>query len=139
MRTTIIATATISPAKPSTEAPQVVAQPRSPWHYPIPYLLGGLTTMVVLVGCALVILACSYWKRNGGGGGAERDLEPGGESVKVFKDKVLVIMAGNENPTYLATPVPLCASKATCFDEESEKEENCEKLKEAQHHHQQHQ
>ncbi|PRQ18619.1 hypothetical protein RchiOBHm_Chr7g0208061 [Rosa chinensis] len=135
MRTTI--TATISPTKlPSTEAPQDMAPPVSPWHSPIPYLLGGLVTMAILVVCALLILACSFWKRHGGGSSANRDLEPGGNSLKVFKDKVLVIMAGNENPTYLATPIPICHTKSTSFEEESEKiegddkEENCEKSKE---------
>ncbi|PRQ34291.1 hypothetical protein RchiOBHm_Chr5g0067181 [Rosa chinensis] len=126
--------ATISPTKlPSTEAPPNMVPPVSPWHYPIPYLLGGLLMMAILVVCALLILDCSFWKRHGGGSNANRDLEPGGESVKVFKDKVLVIMAGNENPTYLATAIPVCLTKSTSFEEELEKiegddkEENCEK------------
>ncbi|XP_050369291.1 protein GLUTAMINE DUMPER 5-like [Argentina anserina] len=108
----------------------------SPWKYPIPFLLGGLVTMTILVASALLILACSYWKRNGEGSSAVRDVEPGGESVKVFKDKVLVIMAGNEHATYLATPIPICPRKDTSFEEESEmiaedhhKEEDSEILK----------
>ncbi|KAM5569877.1 hypothetical protein ABKV19_017073 [Rosa sericea] len=136
MRTTV--TATISPTKlPSTEGPSDMAPPVSPWHSPFPYLLGGLVTMAILVVCALLILACSFWKRHEEGSNADRDLESGGDSVKVFKDKVLVIMAGNENSTYLATPIPDCPTKSSSFEEESEKiegddkEENCEKLTEA--------
>ncbi|XP_024195985.1 protein GLUTAMINE DUMPER 5 [Rosa chinensis] len=93
--------------------------------------------MAILVVCALLILACSFWKRHKEDSSADRDLESGSDSVKVFKDKVLVIMAGNENSTYLATPIPVCPTKSTSFEEESEKikgddkEENCEKLKEA--------
>lgn len=95
-------------------------------------------TMTILVISAVLILACSFRKQNGEGSSrADGDLEQGGESVKVFKDKVLVIMAGNENPTYLATPIPICPTKGTSFEEQSEKiggddmEENSEILKEA--------
>lgn len=95
-------------------------------------------TMTILVISAVLILACSFRKQNGEGSSrADGDLEQGGESVKVFKDKVLVIMAGNENPTYLATPIPICPTKGTNFEEQSEKiggddmEENSEILKEA--------
>ncbi|XP_009363204.3 protein GLUTAMINE DUMPER 3 [Pyrus x bretschneideri] len=128
-------------------------QQRSPWHSPVPYLFGGLAGMLGLIAFALLILACSYWKlssrledREGG----ERDLESGGgdekgdgsnKSVKVFEEKVLVVMAGNENPTFLATPVSVC-SKAASFggaddhaDEQGmskkvNKEESSEKAKE---------
>ena len=89
--------------------------------------------MTLLVATALLILACSFWKRNSEGSCSNRsDLEStGGESVKVYKDKVLVIMAGNEIATYLATSIPV---RPTSFEEESEKrhtEENSEILKEA--------
>ncbi|KAL2346636.1 hypothetical protein Fmac_000636 [Flemingia macrophylla] len=89
---------------------------RSAWHSPVPYLFGGLAAMLGLIAFALLILACSYWKlsaefqsqENG-----ERDLESGGhkqsdsatnESVKVYEEKILVIMAGDQKPTFLATP-----------------------------------
>ncbi|EPS59052.1 hypothetical protein M569_15758, partial [Genlisea aurea] len=79
---------------------------------PEPYLFGGLiATMSGLIAFALIILACFYrkpcWELDneatgrlgcGGGGGEERAA--GEEDYRV-----LVIMAGNEQPTFLATPL----------------------------------
>ncbi|KAK4277268.1 hypothetical protein QN277_015286 [Acacia crassicarpa] len=91
---------------------------RSPSHSPIPYLFGGLAAMLGLIAFALLILACSYWKFSGFLQNEEesgRHLENGDaqkqsdcaskETVKVFEEKILVIMAADENPTFLATPV----------------------------------
>ncbi|GLT71942.1 hypothetical protein SLA2020_439240 [Shorea laevis] len=131
------------------------AQPqgqRSPWHSPVPYLFGGLAAMLGLIAFALLILACSYWRLAGqfdereGGGGDETDLESGagegkegenseGKVVKVYEEKILVIMAGDRKPTFLATPV--CA-KAASFgggndlkgeNKEGDKADNCETMK----------
>lgn len=118
--------------------------------------------MLGLIAFALLILACSYWKlssrledREGG----ERDLESGSgdekdqgdessKTVKVFEEKILVVMAGNENATFLATPVSLCSKVASfgaakhVVDEQGEskdgdkEESSSEKVKEefrAQH------
>ncbi|ESW23432.1 hypothetical protein PHAVU_004G046300 [Phaseolus vulgaris] len=68
----------------------------------IPYLFGGLAFMLALVGLALLILACSYSKTSSSNGerakrmGMEVDSEP----------KIVVIMAGESNPTYMAKPLP---------------------------------
>ncbi|XAR51205.1 hypothetical protein NMG60_11005765 [Bertholletia excelsa] len=94
---------------------------RSPWHSPVPYLFGGLAAMLGLIAFALLILACSYWKLSGylDGDNAtseDRDVELGdsGEKPKqpppAFEEKYLVIMAGQEKPTFLAKPVPSRAS-----------------------------
>ncbi|KAL4334147.1 hypothetical protein GQ457_07G037230 [Hibiscus cannabinus] len=125
-------------------SPPGMAQPRSPWHSPVPYLFGGLAAMLGLIAFALLILACSYWRLSGRSdnhGEAERDVESGeneGEStkpVKVYEEKFLVIMAGEEKPTFLATPV---CTKASSFGgkngkledkEGSEKPESGEKMK----------
>ncbi|KAI3444121.1 hypothetical protein Pfo_000786 [Paulownia fortunei] len=103
---------------------------RSPWHSPVPYLFGGLAAMLGLIAFALLILACSYWKLSGyleNRGDGERDLEAGeadgGDtgakpSPPVMEEKFLVIMAGQEKPTFLATPMSSRASsfgsKSTC-------------------------
>ncbi|XP_028807090.1 protein GLUTAMINE DUMPER 5-like [Neltuma alba] len=123
---------------------------RSPWHSPVPYLFGGLAAMLGLIAFALLILACSYWKLSGflqSEEGSERDLESGdvqkqsdsanNETVTVFEEKILVIMAGDENPTFLATPV--CSKASSLGDgickvgvdaqersEKQEKETECE-------------
>ncbi|GAB4832477.1 hypothetical protein Ancab_006499, partial [Ancistrocladus abbreviatus] len=76
------------------------------WNSPIPYLFGGLALMVGLIAVALIILACSYKKSSSDGDDGNK--EPG-EMVAVKLDnepKVVVIMAGDDNPTYLAKPVP---------------------------------
>ncbi|KAF8020584.1 hypothetical protein BT93_G1119 [Corymbia citriodora subsp. variegata] len=73
---------------------------------PIPFLFGGLAVMLILIATALTILACSYWKSGSStsGNAEERpvklvipqlDLEP----------RIVVIMAGDEKPKYLAKPV----------------------------------
>ncbi|CAA2945585.1 GLUTAMINE DUMPER 2-like [Olea europaea subsp. europaea] len=106
---------------------------RSPWHSPVPYLFGGLAAMLGLIAFALLILACSYWKLSGyleNQGETERDLEAGevngsGDgsadgSLKaappILEEKYLVIMAGQEKPTFLATPM---SSKVSSFGNKS--------------------
>ncbi|XP_009120285.1 protein GLUTAMINE DUMPER 3-like [Brassica rapa] len=102
--------------------------PHSPWHSPVPYLFGGLAAMLGLIAFALLILACSYWRLSGYLDGEEnqsreRDLEAGDakpeKEVKAvaFPEKFLVIMAGDVNPTYLATPVE---KSCTCDNDEDE-------------------
>ncbi|XP_020227181.1 protein GLUTAMINE DUMPER 3 [Cajanus cajan] len=98
----------------SERAPVSPQAPHSPWHSPVPYLFGGLAAMLGLIAFALLILACSYWKLSGyleGNGESERDLEAGQGKTdqeqkpqRVYEDKILVIMAGQEKPTFLATP-----------------------------------
>lgn len=85
--------------------------------------------MLGLIAFALLILACSYWKLSGylgaasvGGGGGGGDVERGDhgeiniseeDTVKieaVFEEKIVVIMAGDEKPTFLATPISTASS-----------------------------
>lgn len=110
---------------------------RSPWHSPVPYLFGGLAAMLGLIAFALLILACSYWRfSNGhldnGESGEERDLESGadgkaGETRKVgpivYEEKIVVIMAGDEKPRFLATPM---SSRASSFGDNNGKNEGGE-------------
>lgn len=84
------------------------------WHTPIPYLYGGLAAIMGLIALALLALAYSYCKlsRNNQEGdhshldNKESDPQTK-EPIKSYEEKILVIMAGNENPTFLATPVVL--------------------------------
>lgn len=104
------------------------------WHSPVPYLFGGLAAMLGLVGFALLILACSYWRvssslnegrsNNGGRHGAEGKVAaPAVKKPASVEAKVVVIMAGDDDPTYLATPV--CASPFPLVDgKESVKAKN---------------
>uniref|UniRef100_A0A6N2N8G7 Uncharacterized protein n=1 Tax=Salix viminalis TaxID=40686 RepID=A0A6N2N8G7_SALVM len=113
-------------AAATSPSPPAMAQPRSAWHSPVPYLFGGLAAMLGLIAFALLILACSYWRlsdllNSENEGNDQRDLESGNENEgsssgkeekRVYEEKFLVIMAGNEKPTFLATPV---CSKASSF------------------------
>ncbi|MED6191586.1 hypothetical protein PIB30_001317 [Stylosanthes scabra] len=102
---------------PSSSSSSSMGQqvPHSAWHSPVPYLFGGLAAMLGLIAFALLILACSYWKLSGylEGNEGERDLEAGegkgNESQKQqqgpYEEKILVIMAGQDKPTFLATPL----------------------------------
>ncbi|KAF3446145.1 hypothetical protein FNV43_RR11324 [Rhamnella rubrinervis] len=123
MRTITAMSSTIAkaPVQPTPSAAQ-----RSPWHSPVPYLFGGLAAMLGLIAFALLILACSYWRLSGqlNDSQGRRDLEGGeekeeesGKSVKVYEEKILVIMAGEKKPTFLATPV--CAKISSFIKDEN--------------------
>ncbi|XP_062233940.1 protein GLUTAMINE DUMPER 4-like [Phragmites australis] len=102
-----------------TAAPANGTAPHSPWQSPVPYLFGGLAAMLGLIALALLILACSYWKLSGyldADPGTDRD-QPGSGSdgekgsaagaarpAAGFQEHVVVIMAGDERPRFLATP-----------------------------------
>jgi hypothetical protein len=119
----------------------------SSWHSPIPYLFGGLAAMLGLIAFALLILACSYWRLSGQlqddeeNNNNNRNIEnekesenSKNESIKVFEEKILVIMAGDQNPTFLATPVfPKSSSvidlnAVNHSDKQRENHESVEKL-----------
>ncbi|KAF8769408.1 hypothetical protein HU200_006436 [Digitaria exilis] len=107
------------------------AAAHSAWHSPVPYLFGGLAAMLGLIAFALLILACSYWKLSGyleGGAGRGGDGDGSGtDGTKpaasdlpppIWEEKILVIMAGDVKPTYLATPM---SSRASSFGDRSNK------------------
>lgn len=93
------------------------------WKSTVPiYLFGGLAAMLGLIAFALLILACSYWKlsgyRNSGDNAGERKPDDGGATEKggeVVLNSVLVIMAGDQKPTFLATATatPAATSRAS--------------------------
>ncbi|GAU20982.1 hypothetical protein TSUD_201310 [Trifolium subterraneum] len=111
------------PMSVNERAPISSQTPHSPWHSPVPYLFGGLAAMLGLIAFALLILACSYWKLSGyleGNSESERDLEAGQgnnetdeKPQKPYEEKILVIMAGQNKPTFLATPSMSSSSAST--------------------------
>ncbi|PON47530.1 hypothetical protein PanWU01x14_243850 [Parasponia andersonii] len=124
------------PFNATARPPVTMTTQRSPWHSPVPYLFGGLAAMLGLIAFALLILACSYWKLSGyldgseGGGatGDDRDLEAGaGDGTQkppapVYEEKILVIMAGEAKPTFLATPM---SSRSSSFGDTSSNSSSC--------------
>ncbi|XP_058739331.1 protein GLUTAMINE DUMPER 6-like [Vicia villosa] len=95
------------------------------WKSPIPYLFGGLALMLILISVALVILVCNYKKRGSSSQSSNSDEEIKqvmSKNVEMINSEpeVLVIMAGEAKPTYLAKPIinsslPYC----TCGAESS--------------------
>lgn len=87
------------------------AVPHSAWRSPVTYLFGGLAAMLGLVAFALLILACSYWKLSDylSTDGADADGgEASGDAAKpppLCEKSVVVVMAGDCKPSFLATPV----------------------------------
>ncbi|XP_051151123.1 protein GLUTAMINE DUMPER 5-like [Andrographis paniculata] len=121
---------TTVPTTATTFSPPPTAVECSPWHSPIPYLFGGMAGTLAIIALALLLLACSYRRRYGG---REEDLEKsegnsGGEAPPAFEDKVLVIMAGEVKPTFLATPtdfpIRIDGEKSESKEEEGRREES---------------
>ncbi|GFY84832.1 hypothetical protein Acr_03g0016060 [Actinidia rufa] len=77
------------------------------WNSPIAYLFAGLALMLGLIVLALVILACSFIKPNSNSNSSHGAEEKPIRAVHVveMEPRIVVIMAGDENPTYLAKPI----------------------------------
>ncbi|CAN6477494.1 unnamed protein product [Victoria cruziana] len=74
---------------------------------PIPYLYGGIAAILCLITFALIMLVCSYRKNSAGGRTPEDILEKPAKPASVLADverKVVVIMAGDRCPTFIAKP-----------------------------------
>ncbi|KAG6468051.1 hypothetical protein ZIOFF_072617 [Zingiber officinale] len=79
------------------------------WHTPVPYLFGGFGAVMILIAAALVVLACSHWRSARARSSntpsvlsetpviLQLDMEP----------RVMVIMAGDSKPSFLAKPFSL--------------------------------
>ncbi|KAI4377668.1 hypothetical protein MLD38_015257 [Melastoma candidum] len=98
----------------------------SPWHSPIPYLFGGLAAILGLVAFSLILLACSYWRLSGhfdhpagnieaGEGKDEEGLDAGEGKEGSFLEelRVVVIMAGEDMPTFLAKATPMWSRRTS--------------------------
>ncbi|KAK9091015.1 hypothetical protein Sjap_024192 [Stephania japonica] len=84
------------------------------WKSPVPYLFLGLALMLgLIVAIALLVLACSLRRSSTSSSSDEgeksrkRDVLPQGE----MEPKIVVVMPGDDWPTYLASPV--CSSPVT--------------------------
>lgn len=80
------------------------------WNSPLPYLYGGLGLVLGLIAIALVFLACTRQKKyasTSDENAEEKQRKEQGNSTMLSDTelKIVVVMAGNEIPTYLAKPV----------------------------------
>ncbi|KAE9604484.1 hypothetical protein Lal_00010762 [Lupinus albus] len=91
------------------KSPTIAQQPNSSWHSPVPYLFTGLVSLLGLIAFAMLIrLAYSFWKLSQyieGNEEAKQDLEAQKATPQVHEEKIFVVMAGQEKPTFLATPM----------------------------------
>ncbi|XP_003571010.2 protein GLUTAMINE DUMPER 5-like [Brachypodium distachyon] len=129
---------------PMAQGPAAPSSARSPWQSPVPYLFGALAAMLGLVALSLLALACSHWKFSRGLGpdgdqAAGPDAAAKGRGAPGLagecQQHVAVIMAGDERPTFLATPAPtscraavhgtggdLAAGVTTCSQDDAQRQ-----------------
>ena len=89
------------------------------WRSPNPYLFIGMTTLVLFVSIIFTVLAFFYWKLCDNTQEIISDGKALGEGcgqiheihLEDMEAKVMVIMVGDEKPTYLGKSVP-CAEIA---------------------------
>ncbi|BAF08074.1 protein GLUTAMINE DUMPER 6 [Oryza sativa Japonica Group] len=105
------------PAMPAAVAPPPF------WSTPTPYLFIGFGVVMALIAVALAVLLCTRRKDGGRGvGGEERGdvvVPPGMMSVRVLAPldreappRVVVVMAGDDSPSFLASATPLAFAAA---------------------------
>ncbi|XP_045797271.1 protein GLUTAMINE DUMPER 6-like [Trifolium pratense] len=81
---------------------------------PFPYLFLSLALMIILVSMALVLLVCSFRKR-GSSQSSNLDEEMKHVIVEINSEpEILVIMAGEDKPTFLAKPIINSSSLPNC-------------------------
>ncbi|GAB2288996.1 hypothetical protein Dimus_023299 [Dionaea muscipula] len=72
------------------------------WDSPTPYLYGGIGLFMLIIAIALVILACS--NRKPSSRSSSNHQVPTACHAHGVQPSIVVIMAGDHQPTYLATP-----------------------------------
>lgn len=62
--------------------------------------------MLILISFALVILVCSYKKRGSQSSNSSEEIKVINKNIEINSEpEILVIMAGDHNPTYIAKPI----------------------------------
>ncbi|CAK9324950.1 unnamed protein product [Citrullus colocynthis] len=84
------------------------------WHSPIPYLFTGLAIVLGLIAIALLILSCSYLHSPPDSDSsptapapAPTDEEKPPNRSRDLEPTIVVIMAGDDNPTFFAKQTAL--------------------------------
>ncbi|KAG6777543.1 hypothetical protein POTOM_017368 [Populus tomentosa] len=80
------------------------------WRSPIPYLFGSLGILLSIIVVALITLPCSYCRKHSRNSSSEDEQRkpaaiPVSMPVLDAEPKIVVIMAGENKPAYLATPI----------------------------------
>ncbi|KAJ6926694.1 hypothetical protein NC651_010948 [Populus alba x Populus x berolinensis] len=74
------------------------------WNSPVAYVFVGVAFILGLITVSLIILACSSAKSLSNSSTSEAEDEKSAKQVEI-EPSIVVIMAGDHNPTYLAKPV----------------------------------
>ncbi|MCE3216609.1 hypothetical protein HAX54_007136 [Datura stramonium] len=85
------------------------------WNSTVPYLFGGLAFIFLLISVALVILLCAHCRkisrnsspmsrRDNNGTTIPTNVHNQIDVIVTMNPKIVVIMAGDDKPSYLATP-----------------------------------
>lgn len=75
------------------------------WNSPLPYLFGALVVVFGLMTVALIFLACCHNNSLADSPGEKEDKSmETAENLASMEVKIVVIMAGDDHPTYLAKP-----------------------------------
>ncbi|TYJ99643.1 protein GLUTAMINE DUMPER 4-like [Cucumis melo var. makuwa] len=82
------------------------------WHSPIPYLFTGLAIVLGLIAVALLVLSCSYLHSppdsdSSTAPTAATDEEKPPNHSRDSEPTIVVIMAGDDNPTFFAKQAAL--------------------------------
>jgi hypothetical protein len=93
--------------KNMTTSSHVYSSEDAEGHSPVPYLFGGLAAMLILLAIALLMLVCSFRKMVRSDNISTASTPSMGTEKDVEEDRVAVIMAGDERPTFLAMPKPV--------------------------------
>ncbi|GAU14066.1 hypothetical protein TSUD_168910 [Trifolium subterraneum] len=74
---------------------------------PVPYLFGGLAFILGVIAIALLIIVCSFGKQSSSSTSPNDEDKSSNMHVDQvsLEPEIVVIMAGESNPTYLAKPV----------------------------------
>lgn len=92
--------------RPTPEHPTAACGDLKRWNSPIPYLFGGLALMLGLIAIALIILACTYKKSPPADQSQDDEPQSPVHALRPeMEPRMVVIMAGETNPTQLAKPI----------------------------------
>ncbi|XVE56736.1 hypothetical protein DITRI_Ditri04bG0034800 [Diplodiscus trichospermus] len=77
------------------------------WNSPLPYVFGGLSVVFSIIAVALLFLACSHPRSSAEYPNRKEEMYK--ETVPAsasMEPKIVVIMAGDHHPSYVAKPCP---------------------------------
>ncbi|CAN6194181.1 unnamed protein product [Urochloa humidicola] len=91
----------------------------SPWRTPTPYLFLGFAFMMGLIIVALLVLICTHRTSSRREAGGEKAASVRGVLVPLDREapSVVVIMAGDLEPSFLASAKPLAFAAAVAPDD----------------------